>query len=92
MPMGFCYSATGKSGDLPPRKECAEHWHQDILAMLPKIKLTLLLGQYAQSYYLDKNTSLGNKQQPLTKRVTQWRHYLPDFYPCRILHHVTNTG
>src|SRR5690606_17340334 len=46
VPMGFCYPGKGRSGDLPPRKECAPHWHQPILAHLPHIQLTLLVGQY----------------------------------------------
>ncbi len=55
MPMGFCYPGKGKSGDLPPRPECAPLWHQKIRAHLPAIELTLLIGQYAQKYYLPKD-------------------------------------
>lgn len=52
MPMGFCYPGRGKGGDLPPRPECAPTWHARLLAELPGIQLTLLIGQYAQRYYL----------------------------------------
>ncbi|WP_231491394.1 uracil-DNA glycosylase family protein [Microbulbifer sp. HZ11] len=52
MPMGFCYPGRGKGGDLPPRPECAPTWHQRILDQMPDIQLTLLIGQYAQRYYL----------------------------------------
>nr|WP_241301437.1 uracil-DNA glycosylase family protein [Microbulbifer elongatus] len=52
MPMGFCYPGRGKGGDLPPRPECAPTWHQRLLEQLPNIQLTLLIGQYAQRYYL----------------------------------------
>ncbi len=52
MPMGFCYPGRGRSGDLPPRPECAPQWHERILARLPNIRLTLLIGQYAQARYL----------------------------------------
>ena len=52
MPMGFCYPGKGKSGDLPPRKECAPLWHDKLLAQMPNIQLTLLIGQYAQKHYL----------------------------------------
>lgn len=52
MPMGFCYPGRGNSGDLPPRRECAPHWHEQILRHLPAIKLTVLVGQYAQNRYL----------------------------------------
>jgi uracil-DNA glycosylase len=52
MPMGFCYPGRGKGGDLPPRPECAPQWHERLLAELPDLQLTLLVGQYAQKYYL----------------------------------------
>ncbi len=52
MPMAFCYPGRGRSGDNPPRKECAPQWHSVIRAAMPNIKLTILIGQYAQRYYL----------------------------------------
>ncbi len=52
MPMGFCFPGTGPSGDLPPRPECAPLWHERLRTALPKIRLTLLVGQYAQARYL----------------------------------------
>ncbi|MBL4852288.1 MAG: uracil-DNA glycosylase family protein [Gammaproteobacteria bacterium] len=75
MPMGFCYPGTGKSGDLPPRKECAEQWHQRILQQLPNLQSILLIGQYAQKHYLDV------KGQTLTDTVKQWRDYAPQYWP-----------
>lgn len=54
MPMGFCYPGKGDGGDLPPRPECAPLWHAPLLAALPDIRLTLLVGQYAQGAYLPK--------------------------------------
>ena len=48
VPMGFCYPGQGKSGDLPPRPECAPLWHEAILARMPSIELVLLVGGYAQ--------------------------------------------
>lgn len=96
MPMGFCYPGTGKSGDLPPRTECAEQWHESVLEHLPNIKLTLLIGQYAQRYYLAQltllarlqlnNLELSNvtqykKNQSLTDTVRQWESYLPSTLP-----------
>src|SRR2546426_7811354 len=51
IPAGLCYPGTGESGDLPPRPECAPHWHPRLRAMLPRIRLTLLVGGYAQAYY-----------------------------------------
>ena len=55
IPMDFYYPGKGKSGDLPPRKGFAEKWHSQILADLPHIELTILIGQYAQKYYLPQN-------------------------------------
>ncbi|WP_237063814.1 uracil-DNA glycosylase family protein [Microbulbifer zhoushanensis] len=52
IPMGFCYPGRGKGGDLPPRPECAAAWHARLLELLPDLQLTLLVGQYAQRYYL----------------------------------------
>lgn len=75
MPMGFCYPGSGSSGDLPPRKECAEQWHQRLMAQLPNLQSILLIGQYAQKYYLDV------KGQTLTETVKQWRDYAPLYWP-----------
>ena len=54
MPMGFCYPGKGRSGDLPPRKECAPLWHPRLLAAMPDVRLTLLVGQYAHKAYLPR--------------------------------------
>lgn len=75
VPMGFCYPGRGKSGDLPPRRECAELWHQRILEQLPNLKLTLLIGRYAQDHYL------GEKGKSVTGTVKNWRRYGPDKMP-----------
>ncbi|MFV0575752.1 MAG: uracil-DNA glycosylase family protein [Vibrio sp.] len=76
MPMGFCYPGKGKSGDLPPRKECAPLWHDKVLAQLPNIELVLLVGQYAQDYYLP-----ADKPKTLTETVQHWRQFQPKFLP-----------
>lgn len=76
VPMGFCYPGTGKSGDLPPRKECAPQWHQLILQQLQEVQLTLLIGQYAQKQYLGKAA-----QKNLTATVKQFHDYLPQYFP-----------
>ena len=73
LPMGFCYPGTGKSGDLPPRPECAEAWREKLLARLPNIHLTLIIGQYAQKYHLGKQ-----QKKTLTETVKTWRHYWKD--------------
>lgn len=68
MPMGLCYPGKGKTGDLPPRPECAKTWHRELLLSLPNVKLTLLIGQYAQQYYLSNTTFIKN-HKTLTDRV-----------------------
>ena len=76
MPMGFCYPGTGKSGDFPPRRECAPMWHQQLLNFITDVKLTLLIGQYAQKYYL-KNMAKRN----LTQTVKNFHEYMPEYFP-----------
>ena len=56
LPMGFCYPGTGKSGDLPPRPECAPAWRQSLLSQLKNLELTLVIGQYALAYHLPNET------------------------------------
>lgn len=76
MPMGFCYPGKGKSGDLPPRPECAPQWHTQILPQITDLRLILLIGQYAQKYYLGDKLKLT-----LTQTVKNFKAYLPDFLP-----------
>ena len=72
IPMGFCYPGKAKSGDKPPRPECAPRWHAQLNAHLSDIKLTLLVGQYAQTHYL------GNlRRTTLTDTVKAWAEYVP---------------
>jgi len=70
LPMGFCYPGTGKSGDLPPRPECAEAWREQLLSNLPNIELTLLVGQYGQKYHLGTS-----RKKNLTETVKSWKEY-----------------
>lgn len=77
IPAGFCYPGRfERGGDKPPRPECAPQWHRRLRALLPDIELTLLVGQYAQAFYL------GDRREPtLTATVRNWRAYLPTFLP-----------
>jgi uracil-DNA glycosylase len=75
IPMGLCYPGTGKSGDLPPRPECAPAWRQKLLQQLPNLELTLAIGQYAQSWHIDE------PKQTLTERVKNWESYWPELLP-----------
>ena len=77
VPMGFCYPGRDeRGGDRPPRPECAPLWHPPLRAALPGIELTLLVGSYAQRYYLGKR-----RKASLTETVRAWRDYLPDVLP-----------
>lgn len=76
VPMVFCFPGRGTSGDLPPRPECAAHWHQTLLAQLREVRLTLLIGQYAQRF------GLSDAFWPtLTDTLLRWREYGPDLVP-----------
>lgn len=77
MPMGFCYPGTAKSGgDKPPRPECAPTWHDRALAMMPDVALTLLVGGYAQHYYLGPHD-----HGTVAENVEKYREFLPRFMP-----------
>lgn len=75
IPMGFCYPGRGKSGDNPPTKECAPKWHNVLLSKIEKPELILLIGKYAQDYYLG-NTS----KKTLTETVKNYKDYLPKYF------------
>lgn len=76
IPTGLCYPGKGRGGDLPPRPECAPLWHPPLRAALPRIELTLLIGQHAQAYYL------GERRKPtLAETVQAWAQYLPEYFP-----------
>jgi len=75
LPMGFCFPGTGKSGDLPPRPECAQAWRNQLLGHLRHLKVTLVVGQYAQAYHMNVGRS------SLTETVRDWRTYWPEVVP-----------
>ncbi len=72
LPMGFCYPGTGRSGDLPPRPECAPAWRQPLLDHLPAVQLTLVMGHYALAWHLPQ------QRGTLTETVRQWRNHGPE--------------
>jgi len=76
IPAAFCYPGKGPSGDLPPRPECAPQWHPRLRALLPRVRMTLLIGQYAQAYYLG-----ARRRKTLADTVRAYREYLPEFFP-----------
>lgn len=75
LPMGFCFPGIGISGDMPPRPECAPLWHHQVLEQLPELKLIILIGSYAQKYYLK------NALPTLTENVKHFEKFLPNYFP-----------
>lgn len=76
LPMGFCFPGTGKSGDLPPREECAAKWRDQLLAQLRDIELTLIIGRYAIDWHLT-----SYKNESITNIVSKWRESWPTTLP-----------
>jgi len=76
VPIGFCYPGRGPCGDLPPRPECARLWLDDVLARMPRIDLTLLIGLHAQRRFLG-----GRRQPTLARTVADWERYAPRWLP-----------
>ena len=76
VPMDFYFPGTGKSGDLPPRKDFADKWHPRLLELMPDLKLTILVGSYATKRYLKLKSSAS-----LTQFVKDYRDYLPEYFP-----------
>jgi uracil-DNA glycosylase len=75
VPMGFCYPGTGRSGDFPPRPECAPAWREALLEQLTSIELTLIIGQYAQAWHLGPGT------HGVTETVRDWPTRWPRLLP-----------
>lgn len=73
LPIGFCYPGRAAGGDAPPRRECAKLWRADLLTAMPQIRLTLLIGTYAQ------DDALGPGR--MTERVRRFRDFLPHYFP-----------
>ena len=76
VPMGFCFPGADAKGHLPPRPECAPLWHEKLLSAMKNVQLTLLVGQYAQDYYLRDKA-----KENLTFTVQHYEKYLPQYFP-----------
>ena len=76
LPTGFCYPGKGKTGDLPPRKECAPLWHHKIWNRLQGVQLILVIGKYAQDIYLKEDS-----KKNLTENVRCFGEFLPKYFP-----------
>ena len=75
VPMGFCFPGSARYGDMPPPPICAETWREKLLAQLPNIQLTLVMGQHAHKWHLPK------KHKTLTENVRAWRSYGDSLIP-----------
>ena len=73
--MGFCYPGTGVSGDLPPRKICAQTWRPSVHQAFPNVKLIMLIGSYSIDYYLK-----GVKAKSMTETILQFEKHLPQYF------------
>ena len=76
LPMDFYYPGKAKTGDAPPRKGFAENWHPRLLDEMPNIETIILIGSYAQKYYLN-----NRQENSLTETVRNYRKYLPEYFP-----------
>lgn len=76
LPMGLCYPGTEHGADLPPRRECAPLWHPRLMPLMPEVRLTLLVGSYAQAFHLG-----ARRKTTMTRTVRAFREYLPAFLP-----------
>lgn len=76
LPMGFCYPGKAKTGDLPPREECAPLWHPLVWEQFENVKLILLIGKYAQDHYLQDKS-----KKNLTENVGSYTDFLPKYFP-----------
>jgi uracil-DNA glycosylase len=79
LPVGLCYPGRlSNGGDAPPRPECAPKWRAPILAAMPALRLTLLVGSYAQNLTARQH---GWPPSSMTERVRDFRRYLPSYFP-----------
>ena len=76
LPTGFCYPGKAKTGDMPPRPECAPLWHDAVWKKLHNVQLTLLIGKYAQHHYLGNSA-----KRNLTENVRNFKDFLPKYFP-----------
>jgi uracil-DNA glycosylase len=74
VPAGLCYPGRlPRGGDAPPRPECAPLWLDRFIRLMPQIRLTLLVGSYAQRHLLGKGA--------MTDRVRRFRDLGPMVVP-----------
>ncbi|NLK99624.1 MAG: uracil-DNA glycosylase family protein [Clostridiales bacterium] len=76
LPLDFYFPGKGKTGDLPPRKDFAAKWHPQLIERMPQIELTLLIGAYAQKFYLKDRIKRNS-----TETVRSYQEYLPEYFP-----------
>ena len=74
IPMGFCYPGKGKGGDLPPRPECTETWRETLLAQLPNVALTVVMGRYAIDWHLKKGLRSPSLSDHRSQKMSSFYH------------------
>ncbi|WP_146344159.1 uracil-DNA glycosylase family protein [Falsiphaeobacter marinintestinus] len=75
IPMAFCFPGyDARKADLPPPPICAETWHQQVMAALGDVQLTVLVGSHAHRWHM------GTKA-PVTQTVANWRDHAPQVFP-----------
>jgi uracil-DNA glycosylase len=77
LPMGFCFPGSGPTGDAPPRPECAPAWRKQLLAQLPHIELTVVIGRYAADWHIP-----GAAGKPMADVVADWERHWPKLLPA----------
>lgn len=76
VPLDFYFPGKAKTGDLPSRAGFTKKWHPEVLKLMPEVDMTVLIGQYAQLYYLGKSV-----KPTLSETVLSYKDYLPHFFP-----------
>ena len=95
VPMGFCFPGHDKNkGDLPPRPECRQSWHDRIFALMPQLEVILTIGAYAHAYHLPRLGQAYKRATPMTQTVANWPEYVTGVPKVFVLPHPSwrNTG
>lgn len=72
LPLDFFYPGKGKTGDLPPRPSFYNQYLMRIISLLKELELIVLVGSYAQKFYLKDNV-----KENLTATIKAYTEYLP---------------
>ncbi|MCC7320509.1 MAG: uracil-DNA glycosylase family protein [Rubellimicrobium sp.] len=74
VPMAFCFPGQDERGaDLPPPPVCARTWRDQVMAALPAVRMTVLVGGAAIRWHLGAAN--------VTRAVRDWRAQFPRIVP-----------